>query len=254
VRLQELTAEHGVELVLPPDEAAKHGLEPTLCEPADCDLAIVLGGDGTMLRAFHRFLDTGVPVLGVNFGSVGFLTSIKRDAYERELPRVFAGEYHVFELATLEARAPETTATAVNDVVITSGTLGRMAHLDWTVGGEDLGVQACDGLICSTPAGSTGYTLSNGGPVLVWGVEALVMTFIAAHSLDARPLVAPPTHGLQVRNASPDVPVVVLADGHIIADLVPGDSVSIRLGESRSLLATLPEVTFFTRYRDAFTR
>jgi NAD+ kinase len=253
-RLERVAAGCNVELLLPGDEAEKHGLDPGRGDPGDADLAVVLGGDGTMLRALHRFLSTEVPVIGVNFGSVGFLTSIRRDALEQHLPRVFAGDYRVIELPTLEAQVGDKSAAAVNDIVITSAALGRMSQLEWAVGGESLGTQPCDGLICATPAGSTGYNLSNGGPVLVWGLEAMVLTFIAPHSLQARPLVVPRSQQLEARNVSEDVCLVVLADGRQIAEFAPGESVSVGLGAGSSLLATLPEATFFTRYRETFTR
>ena len=143
------------------------------------ELAVVLGGDGTMLRALERFLGTGVPVLGVNFGRVGFLTSLTPDGLDEGLARVFQGEYTVSELPTLDAQTDGGRWTAVNDVVCTSSSLGRMVLLGWAVGDEHLGEQACDGVICSTPSGSTAYNLSNGGPVLVWGLDALAVTFVA---------------------------------------------------------------------------
>src|SRR4029077_20555974 len=106
------------------------------------------------------------------------------------------------------------TVVAVNDVVATSSTIGRMIELGWTIAGEDLGVVSCDGMICSTPSGSTADHLSDGGPVLVRGLDAMAITFIAPHSLDARPLVVPRGAELRVRNATPDVDAAVLADGH----------------------------------------
>src|SRR5213075_1077969 len=172
---------------------------------------------------------------------------------ERQLARVFAGEYHAVELPTLEVRLNGERHVAVNDVVATSSTLGRMVELAWSVAGEDLGTVPCDGMICSTPSGSTAYNLSNGGPVLVRGVDAMAITFIAPHSLEARPLVVPRGAELTVRNATPDVEAAVLIDGHRSGDLAPDRALSIRLGEQRSLLATLPETTFFRRYRETFT-
>jgi NAD+ kinase len=141
----------------------------------------------------------------------------------------------------------------VNDVVVTSSSLGRMIELGWAVGGEDLGSLPCDGLICSTPSGSTAYNLSNGGPVLVWGLDAMAVTFVAPHSLHARPLVVPRGRQLDVVNRTADVSATVLADGHVVHGLGPGAEVTVRLAEERSLLATLPESTFVSRYRRTFT-
>jgi len=251
-RLGKVASEAGVELLLPDEEVAKHGVgEPQ--DVTNADIAVVLGGDGTMLRALQRFLGTEIPVLGVNFGRVGFLASIMPERLEEDLARVFAGEYRTIEQPTLEARLDGEMFVAVNDVVATSSTLGRMIELGWAIAHEDLGVVSCDGMICSTPSGSTAYNLSNGGPVLVRGLDAMAITFIAPHSLEARPLVVPRGAELTVRNATPDVGAAVLVDGHRAGDLAPEGALSIRLGEQRSLLATLPETTFFGRYRETFT-
>ncbi len=235
-RVERVAGEAGVELV----------------DGDEVDLAIVLGGDGTMLRALKRFLGTGVPVLGINYGRVGFLTGVTQDDLESGLQRAFKGDFVTHELPTLEAEIGGVKHRAVNDVVVASGSLGRMVELDWTIAGEDLGTVPCDGLICATPTGSTAYNLSNGGPVLVWGLDAMAITFVAPHSLHARPLVVPRSGDLEVTNLTADVPVAVLADGHQIGGLTEDGSVLIRLAEAKSLLATPPESTFFRRYRDTF--
>ncbi|MBM2822704.1 MAG: kinase [Thermoleophilia bacterium] len=250
-RLQAVAAEHGVELLYSPEEAEKHGVEPAI-DPSAVDIAVVLGGDGTVLRALTRFLGTGVPVIGVNFGRVGFLSSMGRRDLEAGLARVFAGEYDVVELPTLEVEHPSGTDRAVNDVVVASGSLGRMIELELAVGGEELGRQPCDGIICATPSGSTAYNLSNGGPVLVWGLEAMALTYVAAHSLHARPLVIPPGADVIVWNRTHDVEAGVLVDGYRVATLGKSERAVIRIGPDRSLLATLPEATFVRRYRQSF--
>ena len=230
-RLQAVAQEHGVELLFPPEEAEKHGLEPVV-DLSVADIAVVLGGDGTVLRTLTRFLGADVPVVGVNFGRVGFLSSMGRRDLEAGLARVFAGEYDVVELPTLEVEYPSGTGRAVNDVVVASGSLGRMIELELAVGGEELGRQPCDGIICSTPSGSTAYNLSNGGPVLMWGLEAMALTYVAAHSLHARPIVIPPGADVIVWNRTHEVEAGVLVDGHRVA--------------------TLPEATFVRRYRQTF--
>jgi NAD+ kinase len=250
-RLQAVAHEHGVELLFASEEAEKHALSPS-DEAVTADLAVVLGGDGTMLRALTRFLGAGVPVIGVNFGRVGFLSSMGRRDLEAGLARVFAGEYEVVELPTLELEHPDGKEVAVNDVVVASGSLGRMIELELAVGGEELGRQPCDGIICATPSGSTAYNLSNGGPVLMWGLEAMALTYISAHSLHARPLVVPPGSDVIVWNRTQDVEAGVLADGHRVASLGKADRAVVRIGAERSLLATLPEATFVRRYRQSF--
>ena len=250
-RLEEIARRLGVDLLFPEDEAEKHDREAD-GDLTKADLVVVLGGDGTMLRALRRTLGSGTPVIGVNYGAVGFLTSIPADHLDRGLERAFAGEFVVAELPTLEAEVGGERQIAVNDVVAASSIVGRMIDLGWSIGGEELGAQACDGIICSTPSGSTGYNLSNGGPVLVWGLDALAVTFIAAHSLHARPLVVPRGRDVEIENRSADVPATVLVDGRPVGELARGERVATRLGEQRTLLAHLPEATFVRRYRETF--
>jgi NAD+ kinase len=221
-------------------------------EPRDADLTVALGGDGTILRTLAHLLGSGVPVIGVNFGRVGFLASIPPDDLERDLERVFRGEYTVLELPTLEVALNGERHVAVNDVVATSSTLGRMVELAWAIGGEDIGTVPCDGMICATPSGSTAYNLSNGGPVLVRGLDAMAITFIAPHSLHARPLVVPRGRTVTIRNQTADVACAMLVDGHRTAELDPGASADVYLCAQRTLLATLPETSFFRRYRETF--
>jgi NAD+ kinase len=229
--------------------AAASGVELTDDSP---ELAVVLGGDGTMLRALQRFLPLHVPVIGVNFGRVGFLASMMPGDMERGLERAFAGEYVVHELPTIEAELDGELVTAINDVVATSAILGRMGEVEWLVAGEEMGRVPADGLIASTPTGSTAYNLSNGGPILMWGLDALTITFIAPHSLHARPVVVPRDRPVKITNVSNEIPLALIADGHRFADLAPGGVLNVRLGEQRSLLATLPDATFVTRYKGAF--
>jgi NAD+ kinase len=251
-RREKVARDAGVELLLPGEEIAKHGHGEPEQDLASADIAVVLGGDGTMLRALQRFLGAGIPVIGVNFGRVGFFASIRREELESGLARVFAGDYRVVPLTTIDAEAKGARASAINDVVTTSSVRGRMVELGWAIGGEDLGIQPCDGMIAATPSGSTAYNLSNGGPVLVRGLDAMAVSFIAPHSLHVRPLVIPRGLELEIRNETVDVGASVIVDGHAFADLVEGERVLVRLGDRAALLATLPETTFFSRYRETF--
>lgn len=251
-RLRRVAEEGGVELLLSHEEREKHGLRGDGGSPHDADLAVVLGGDGTMLRALARLLGTSVPVIGVNFGRVGFLSSISAEDLEEGLARAFAGEYHVAELPTLDVDSATGRHSALNDVVARSSDVGRLVEVEWAFGGEALGRQACDGIICATPVGSTAYNLSVGGPVLVWGLEAMVAAFVAPHSLHVRPLVLPSGRELALANRTPNVALTVLVDGSPVDEIPPDGEVRVRLAERRSLLASLPEMTFFRRYQEAF--
>ena len=133
--VQAVADEHGVDLVLPEDELQKHQLPASDGDVSQADVAIVLGGDGTMLRALHRFLGTGVPVIGVNFGRVGFLTSVEASELEVGLGRVFDGDFRALELPTLDVRTDGAGRPAVNDALVTSSTVGRMIELAWAIGG-----------------------------------------------------------------------------------------------------------------------
>lgn len=235
-RLEALCADAGVAIV----------------EPAEAELAVVLGGDGTILRALRDFLGTPLPVLGVNFGRVGFLAAMPPEGMDEGLRRVFAGERRVIALPTLDVDLDGTAGVGVNDVVCATDRIGRMVELEWSVGGEPLGVQPCDGVICATSTGSTAYNLSSGGPVLVWGLDAMAVTFVSPHSLHARPLVVPRGLELAVKNVTRDGPAMVITDGQQIGELAVGATATVRLGEGRALLALLPEMTFFHRYSETF--
>jgi NAD+ kinase len=240
-RLEDVARRHGVELL----EAGEEG-------PDAVDLAVVLGGDGTMLRALNRYLGSGVPVVGVNLGKVGFLTAMPVEQMDTGLARVFAGDYEVYELPTLACEIEGERRYAVNDVVGHSSSVGRMVEIAWEVGGEPLGSLRCDGVVCATPSGSTAYNLSSGGPVLVWGLEAMAVTFVAPHSLQARPLVVPKGREVVVRNVKDDVGLAVTLDGHVFTELGEGGELRVLLDDARTRLATLPERTFFARFRQTF--
>ena len=233
------------------EAAAATGIEVGSVEE-ELDVLLVLGGDGTMLRALRATLGTQTPVFGINFGRVGFLTTVDAGELDTALERAFAGDFRVVDLSTLEARLDGATQPAVNDVVVTSSRPGRMVELGWELGGERLADQPCDGMICCTPSGSTAYNLSNGGPVMMWGLEAMAMTFVAPHSVRQRPLVVPPGLDLRITNRSHEVPVTVLVDGGVVAELQREGEMAVAVGQEHSRLALLPEVTFFSRYHEVF--
>jgi NAD+ kinase len=219
----------------------------------DPDLVVVLGGDGTMLRALQRWLGTGIPCLGVNYGRVGFLTSIDGVGFEAGVEAAFAGRYHVIDLPTLTGDAGEGPLVAVNDIVLTSAAPGRMAVLEWGVDGQSLGELGCDGVIAATPTGSTAYNLSAGGPVLVPGTDGYVVTFVSPHSLHARSMVLGRPHTVAFRNVAADVPVRAIVDGHVVAVVDPGGRLEVRMGDAWAALARVAGTSFFTRYLEEFS-
>jgi NAD+ kinase len=257
-RIALMALEAGVELQLPPDEVRKHGLAPGSVEaPEDVsgtDLALVLGGDGTILTHLRRFAGTGVPVFAVNYGAIGFLATVEPWELESGVRRALEGEFDVLELPGLIAATGDGDRLAVNDISFHRRAEGRVAELAYTVEGEELGEVRCDGLVVSTPAGSTGYNLANGGPVLAWGVEGFIVSFIAPHTLTARSLVVAPGDRLEVTNRSSSEEVDMITDGHSVGALEPERSTSIRFADRQALLAQAPGATFYHRLRDKFGR
>ena len=244
----------GVELVLSEDEVAKHpDVQPiSVDRPDDVDLILVLGGDGTMLRALHRVIDRPVACVGVNYGTFGFLTTMRANEMLDRLPDVLKGGLEVVNLQTVSVETPDGRFVAINDVLVTADQLGRMAVLEWAVNGVDLGQRGCDGILISTPAGSTGYNLSAGGSVIEWGVDAVVVTFVAPHSLDGRPLILGRGHEVRIVSRTRDVGSRVVVDGHAQAHLGKGETAVIRMAPETARLAILPDRPFLSRYRDKF--
>jgi NAD+ kinase len=259
-RLIELAAERGVEVRLPAEEVEKHGLEhqPGVVVGADpagpTDLAVVLGGDGTILSTLRHYTGRNVPVFAVNLGAVGFLATVERAEMDEGLARALAGDFEVLSLPALTFSSSSGHHLAVNDVSFHRRPELRVAALGYSVAGEELGQVRSDGLVVSTAAGSTGYNLANGGPVLAWGVEGYVVSFIAPHTLTARALVAAPTDVLEVVNRSADEPVDVTTDGRTVCTLAPQERVEVRFERDRALLAQTGGANFYRRMRDKFGR
>lgn len=256
----EIAVSEGVEVRVPPEEVAKHRLEPrdgvTLgAEATDpTDLALVLGGDGTILSTLRTYAGRDVPVFAINYGAIGFLSTVEHEELERGVRQALAGEFDVMELPALTVQPEEREYLAVNDISFHRRPEGRVAELSYSVEHEQLGSVRCDGLVVSTPAGSTGYNLANGGPVLAWGVEGFVVSFIAPHTLTARALVVAPDSVLEVTNRSSEEPAEMTTDGRGVGALAPQASVRIRFDEQHTLLAQAPGATFYGRLREKFGR
>jgi NAD+ kinase len=251
---------HVVALRFDEEEIRKHYLEPrpglvetgSLVAP-DVDLCVVLGGDGTILRALRMYSHTSVPVFAVNYGEVGFLATVEPDGLDREFDRAFRGEFEVLRLPALTVKGVGDEQLAINDVSIHRKVGERVALLAYAIDGEEVGRVRCDGLVIASPAGSTGYNLANGGPVLAWGVEGFVVSFIAPHSLAARSLVVAPGNELTVHNRSLE-PVDVSVDGRPAAELGPAKALGACFVDDVSTLAQIPGSSFYRRLREKFGR
>jgi NAD+ kinase len=259
-RVAELARQAGVEVRLPAAEIGKHGLIPGAVEAPpddallDTGLVVVLGGDGTILTHLRKFAGTGVPVFAINYGAIGFLATVEPWELDDGVRRALKGEFDVMELPGLLAHLNGGERLAVNDLSFHRRHNGRVAELAYSVEGEELGEVRCDGLVVSTPAGSTGYNLANGGPVLAWGVEGYIVSFIAPHTLTARSLVVAPGDRLEVTNRSSSDEVDVITDGRGVGALPPEGSMAIRFADRQALLAQAPGATFYHRLRDKFGR
>jgi NAD+ kinase len=259
-RVIKMAVEAGVKVLLPRDEVEKHELgerEGTThaVEPdKETDLSLVLGGDGTILSSLRLFAGRSVPTFAINYGAIGFLATIEGDQLEEGIRRALAGEFEVRALPTLNAGTEVGEQLAVNDISFHRMPKGRVAELGYSVEGQELGEVRCDGLVISTPAGSTGYNLANGGPVMAWGVEGYVVSFIAPHTLTARSLVVAPEDVIEVVNRSKYEPVDMTTDGRHVHTVEPGGKVSVRFEEDVTQLAQLPGATFYKRLRQKFGR
>jgi NAD+ kinase len=206
--------------------------------PADLDLMISLGGDGTLLRASRWVADRGIPVVGINLGDLGFLSAYRREQWEECLTDAVAGRLNWeprLRMAVEVHRQARLWAseTAVNDVYIKHGQLPRLLRLDTRVGGQELAGYKADGLIIATPLGSTAYNLAAGGPIVAPGTEVFTITPICPHSLSLRPVVVSASSGVSVTWAGPptESDAYLSADGQWKVDLELGDEIVLRAAE-----------------------
>jgi len=252
--------EAGVELRFDSEEAEKLGLQSggpivvdsELCE--DVDLCIVLGGDGTILQGLRRYARTTVPVFAVNYGEIGFLATIDpAEIAESGFGCAFEREFEELLLPAITIDTGAGRQTAINDVSFHRLVGGRVAQLSYGVDGEEVGSVRCDGLAVCTAAGSTGYNLANGGPVLAWGVEGFGVSFIAPHSLTARALVVAPADALSVANRGREA-VDINIDGRPVCQIAPGDELIARYEAGAARLAQMPGWSFYRRLRTKFGR
>ena len=258
--LLEIAREAGAVLRFDPEETRKHelragnGLEVDAPVTPEVDICFALGGDGTMLHALRTYAGTGVPVFGVNFGEIGFLAAVDREEAEEGFRRAFGGDFEVLALPAIELSGAKGRWLAINDVSMHRQPGKRVADLEYAVDRDEVGRLRCDGLVVATPAGSTGYNLANGGPVMAWGVEGFVVSFIAPHSLTARALVVAPADVLTVHNRSQEEPVDVTVDGRPVCTLDPDDQIAVRFDDARGSLAQIAGTTFYQRLREKFGR
>jgi NAD+ kinase len=251
------TAERmGVELRFDEEETAKHRLDRLQLDSVrpnapdgEVDLCIVLGGDGTTLRMLRAYAGTETPIFSVNCGRVGFLATVDRDEAEEGLERALSGQFDVIRLPALLLGSEPDGQFAINEVSFQRAAQLNVANISYSLAGEEVARAPCDGLIAATPAGSTAYNLSAGGPVLAWDLRGFVVSMVAPHALAVRAVVAAPDDVLRVVNEGGE-PIEVVIDGMPASQIAPGEHSDVRFHGDVVGLAQLSGWSFYSRFRE----
>ncbi len=219
----------------------------------EVDLLLVFGGDGTMLRVAREIAGLPTPMLGVNIGGLGFLTAVPSDGLNHAFRLLWAGEFKFERRALIEARVRRDNQnickTALNDVVISRGVISRLIELDVSVDGDPLTRYRCDGLIVSSPTGSTAYSLAAGGALVFPTAEVFSLTPISPHTLSNRSLILPLQAKISIKAISARPSTILSADGENITELDFGDVVTIRRSQRTVRLMHLADSSFFEALR-----
>jgi len=218
------------------------------------DLLIVIGGDGTLLRAARRTQGSRVPLLGINAGTLGFLTSLPGDSVEHAIPRILNGEFVIAERMALAVSVIRNEKTLYKGWALKEGVVARNDHShivrrEVQIGSEYLTDYLCDGLIIATPTGSTAYSLSAGGPIISPTADAIILNPLCAHTLTNRPLIVDADQVVSVNIPARNAPLALETDGICCVNLQPGDRLEFRRAKQPALLAVLPEVGFYSVLR-----
>lgn len=256
-RVEQRLSAAGVEVVAAPDELTREGLQAVAGPDAaqGCELVLVLGGDGSLLRGAEFARGADIPLLGVNLGHVGFLAEAEPDDLDTTIAQVLDGDYAVEERMTLDVAVasdgrPFYAGWALNDAVVAKADRSRMLECVVAVDDRPVSQYGCDAVVCATPTGSTAYAFSGGGPIMWPEVEALLVVPIAAHALFARPLVTAPGSVVTIDVLPrPDEPASVRlwCDGRRLVDLPPNARVTVTRGRQPVRLARLRDRPFGDR-------
>ena len=256
-RLASLARREGAELYFEDPlleiEAGAHRLTPDVIP--GLELLLTLGGDGTLLRGARVVAHGSTPILGINLGHLGFLTSAAPDEMERALGMWLAGEYELDERMALTVRFEREGGEdggehlALNDAVLHKGGAARVIRLLVCASGGEVGTYSADGIILSTPTGSTAYSLSAGGPIVSPSVHCIIATPICPHTLSVRPLVLPADEVVTVEVLSPTEELILTVDGQEHERLLPGARITVSRAPNPVRLVRFPGQTFFSTLR-----
>ena len=223
------------------------------CLAKEVDLLLVFGGDGTMLRVAREIAGSRTPMLGINIGGLGFLTAVPSAELAKALQRVWQGQFLFESRALIQANGRSNgrliEQTAFNDIVISRGIASRLIELEVRIDGELLTRYRCDGLIVSTPTGSTAYSLAAGGAVVFPTAEVFAVTPICPHTLSNRSLILPLSALIEVKVISPLPATILSADGQVISELATDDVITIRRSRQAVNLMHLSGSSFFETLR-----
>ncbi len=257
-RAAKLIRAAGRKLLCDPVTAHMAGLRGDLCPDVvtlarSVDLLLVLGGDGTMLRVAREIAGAATPVLGINIGGLGFLTAVPSDELASALAHLWRGEFTIERRALIEASVRRNgrpvRKLALNDIVIGRGEISRLIELEVAVNRDPLTRYRCDGLIVSSPTGSTAYSLAAGGAVVLPTAEVFALTPICPHTLSNRSLIVPLSDTIRIRPVSATPATILSADGEIISELSSGDIVTVQRSRHTVHLLQLAGSSFFEALR-----
>lgn len=253
--LQELAPALGLELHYEQElfEVAKDGRR--LDDPSNLDALLTLGGDGTLLRGARIISPHGVPILGINLGRLGFLTCCNADQLSNALMRFARRDFVAESRMALEARVFDAKGIerqqwiALNDVVLHKGGFARVVSFRVAADGEPIATYGADGIVLSTPTGSTAYSLSAGGPVVYPTLETIVVTPVSAHTLAVRPVILPASVDVTLHTDAVAEELLVTVDGQVGTTFSSGEMLSVRRAERGVLIVRFPGTSFFTTLR-----
>jgi NAD+ kinase len=257
-RAEKLIRASGRKLFCDPATAQLAQIKANICPDAvtlarSVDLLLVFGGDGTMLRVARDIAGSLTPVLGINVGGLGFLTSVPSDQLVRALKHLWRGDFSFERRALIEAEVGDdgrrVRKLALNDIVVGRGEVSRLIELEVEVNGEPLTSYRCDGLIVSSPTGSTAYSLAAGGAVVLPTADVFALTPICPHTLSNRSLIVPLSDTIRIRPVSKNAATILSADGEIISELSPGDVVTVRRSRHSVRIMHLAGSSFFEALR-----